>query len=149
MTSQSDDLYVLKGRDLENYGFARIRDIAYDAVQELWQRRKSEGWNQIKLANNIGRDTGWLSRYLRGPGNWTFRTFGALVQGLEGEVEIVVRPRENLLAARHNHSPYSRYILDVTEVRRPTPTANAKGVMSFDRTPRTGAANSPLVSLAG
>jgi hypothetical protein len=106
-----DDLYFLTGRDRENYGFARVRDIAYDAVQELWRKRKVEGWTQVRLAANIDRDTGWLSRYLQGPGNWTFRTFGALVEGLEGVVEIRVRPAETLkLPAEHD--AYSDYDLD-------------------------------------
>jgi hypothetical protein len=110
MTTKSD-LYVLKGRDLENFGFSRVRDVAYDAVQELWRRRKAEGWNQVKLAGNLDRDTGWLSRRLRGPGNWTLRTFGALVQGLEGEVEIRVRAAEDLVSA--NFHAYAGYVLDV------------------------------------
>jgi hypothetical protein len=103
----NDDLYVLKGRDRENYGFARIRDVAYDAVQELWRQRKVEGWSQVRLAANIGRDTGWLSRYLRGPGNWTFRTFGALVEGLDGVVEIRVRSAESVKS--DNNDVYSDY----------------------------------------
>ena len=111
MTIQSD-LYVLKGKDLENYGLSRVRDVAYDAVQELWRRRKAEGWNQVKLANNLDRDTGWLSRRLRGPGNWTLRTFGALIQGLDGNVEIRVRAVEDHISTQNSHA-YAGYVLDV------------------------------------
>lgn len=109
-----DELYVLKGRDRENFGFARVRDLAYDAVQELWQLRKTQGWNQVQLATNIGRDTGWLSRYLQGPGNWTFRTFGALVEGLDGVVEVRVRPAESIKPSNENRGPYSDYVRDVS-----------------------------------
>ncbi len=123
MTSQSDDLYELKGRDLETFGFARIRDLAYDAVQELWRIRKSEGWTQVRLAENLGRDTGWLCKRLQGPGNWTFRTFGALVQGLDGEVDIKVRPAGTLLRATRNQNPYSEYVRDV---RRPKSAPSAE-----------------------
>jgi len=119
----NDDLYVLKGRDRENFGIARVRDLAYDAVQELWQRRKAEGWNQVQLATNIGRDSGWLSRYLQGPGNWTLRTFGALVEGLDGVVEIRVRPAEDIKPSIENRGPYSDYVRDVS--RRPVISSTA------------------------
>lgn len=126
-----DNLYVLKGRDLENFGFARIRDLAYDAVQELWRKRKIEGWTQVRLAENIDRDTGWLSRYLQGPGNWTFRTFGALVWGLNGVVEIRVRPAEEVRRSTRNSNPYSGYVDDVDR-RPPAPSSNSKPVNLFD-----------------
>lgn len=118
MTSQSDmqsdrELYELKGKDLQNFGFARVRDIAYDAVQELWKRRKTEGWTQVQIAENLGCDTGWLSKHLKGSGNWTFRTFGTLVQGLHGTVEITVRAAEDAIHGTQNHNPYSGYVLDV------------------------------------
>ena len=35
----------LKGRDLEEYGAARIRNEAFEQVRLLWERRKKEGWN--------------------------------------------------------------------------------------------------------
>jgi transcriptional regulator with XRE-family HTH domain len=107
--SSNHDLYELKGHDLETFGFARVRDLAYDAVQELWHRRKSEGWTQAKLAKNLDRDTGWISRKLQGPGNWTFRTFGALVEGLRGEVEIKVRGVEDSVSTRQNWHAYVDY----------------------------------------
>jgi hypothetical protein len=127
-----NDLYSLKGRDLEKFGFARVRDLAYDAVHELWRRRKVEGWSQVHLAANIGRDTGWLSRYLQGPGNWTFRTFGALVEGLEGVVEIRVRAAEDFKRSPNNRGVYSDYIFDV-ERRPPTPSSSPKSLDLFSQ----------------
>jgi len=112
-TSANDDLYQLKGKDLQVFGFARVRDVAYDAVQELWRHRKEEGWTQVQVANNLGCDTGWLSKHLKGPGNWTFKTLGALVQGLNGTIEIIVRPAEAVTHVTSNHGPYSDYVLDV------------------------------------
>jgi hypothetical protein len=109
-----DDLYTLKGKDLENFGFARVRDLAYDAVQDLWQRRKAEGWTQIKFAENLDRDTGWLSKKLQGPGNWTFRTFGALVQGLGGELEIKVFAAEDPIPLIPNYHAYVDYGVEPT-----------------------------------
>jgi hypothetical protein len=74
----------MKGRDLEEYGAARIRNEAFDQVCVLWERRRSEGWTQQQLADVIGRDPGWISRNLSAPGNWTLRTIGALTQALNG-----------------------------------------------------------------
>ena len=128
MTSNSnnpDELYALKGRDLETFGLARVRDLAYDAVQELWRKRKADGWTQVRLAQNIGRDTGWLSRYLQGPGNWTFRTFGALVEGLGGVVEIRVRPAEEITRSTRNDHPYAGYLPDVN--RRSVSSSSSSG----------------------
>jgi len=93
MTFQSK-LPLLPAKDLAAYGTARARDIAFDAIRSLWDRRKEEGMKQKELAALIGRDAGWVSRCFRGPGNWTFQTFGALAIGLGGEIEIIVRPIE-------------------------------------------------------
>lgn len=130
------DLYALKGKDLENFGFSRVRDAAYDAVQELWRRRKAEGWTQVMLAQNLDRDTGWLSKYLRGPGNWTFRTFGALVQGLDGQVEIRVRAAEDELTDQRNYSPYSEYVLDIRPPVTSTIPARIDIFESASRSPK-------------
>jgi hypothetical protein len=50
---------------------------------------------QADLARAIGRDEGWVSRTLSGPGNWTLRTIGTLVQGLRGDLEIMVHALED------------------------------------------------------
>jgi len=93
-------------RDLEDYGLARVRDIAFDAVQKLWRRRREEGVTQKDLAETLGRDPSWISRQLSGPGNWTFRSFGALVEALDGEVEITVHPLEDPLEHSNNYDAY-------------------------------------------
>ena len=107
MSIQSEfvDLTPQERRD---YGFARVRDSAFDAVWLLWERRQSEGMTQADLAAAIDADEGWLSKNLRGPANWTLRTFGALVEALRGEAEITVRPREDL-PVRSNYHAYVDY----------------------------------------
>jgi hypothetical protein len=105
MTIRSD-LADLTPKERDQYGFARVRDIAFDAVQSLWRRRRAEGITQVDLANAIGRDTAWVSKNLRGPGNWTLRTFGALVEGLGGAAEIIVRAAEDPPAVRTNYDAY-------------------------------------------
>ena len=103
------DIFALKGKDLEAFGFARARDLAYDAVQELWARRKAEGWTQVEFAEKLGRDTGWLCKKLQGPGNWTFKTFGALVQGLDGDLEIKVHAAEDAHFPLLNYHAYIEF----------------------------------------
>src|SRR4051812_48021419 len=113
MSSKSaNDPFALSGDDLKNYAFARAKDIAYDSVQELWRYRKAHGWKQIDVAKALGdADAGWVSRALRGPGNWTFRTFASLIEALGGHLEIRVRPAEIVKAenSRANYHAYSDY----------------------------------------
>jgi transcriptional regulator with XRE-family HTH domain len=99
----------LTAQELERFGTARARDAAYDAVMTLWRDRKSKGLTQKLLAEKIGRDRGWVSRYLRGPGNWTLKTLGAFAQGLDAEVEISIVPLEKSRNADSNSDAYSGY----------------------------------------
>lgn len=105
MTSHSTD--NLQPQELTEYGFARARDIAFDAVTVLWRRRRDAGMKQKELAEIIGRDTSWVSRNLRGPGNWTLRTLGAFVEGLNGELKIIVEATEDQPPTGGNY--YSAY----------------------------------------
>jgi len=108
MTSQFSEA-ALQPRDRANYGFAKVRDLAFDAVRALWRRRNKEGMNQSELASAIGRDPAWVSRNLRAPGNWTLRTLGEFVEGLDGDIEIIVRANEDVSAHRKNYDAYSEY----------------------------------------
>jgi len=92
-----------------DYGFARVRDAAYDSVMDLWRRRKAEGMTQAQLAEALGGDAGWLSRNLRGPGNWTLRTVGRFVEALNGEVELKVHAMEDPLPVPPNYHAYVGY----------------------------------------
>jgi hypothetical protein len=93
----------LTPRELEAFGFARARDIAFSAVRSLWRRRRSEGMTQKDLAARIGRDPAWVSRKLQGPGNWTLRTIGAFVVALNGEMEISIHALEDPPEVLTNH----------------------------------------------
>jgi hypothetical protein len=110
MTSRSD-----KSRShtvLGDYGFARARDIAFDAVLSLWEKRRKEGMKQSDLAVALNRDPGWISNQLRGPGNWTLRTFGELVEAMNGEVEIKVSGKEEPYAMKSNFDAYRAAMID-------------------------------------
>lgn len=110
MTSQSS-VSALGPKELADYGFGRVRDIAFDAVRALWTRRKSEGWKQNRIAEAIDMPEARLSKYLSGPGNWTLRTLGELVEGLDGEIEITIRAKEDVRSG----SNYDAYDADVVE----------------------------------
>jgi hypothetical protein len=95
--------------DKYQHGAAIAKDAAFDAVYELWNRRRSESnWMQKTAAESIGRDEGWLSKQFNGPRNWTMETFGALVQALNGEITIIVRAMEDVLARqKDNYDAYA------------------------------------------
>src|SRR5579864_6387916 len=111
MNSQSSALPPLAPRELANYGYARARDLAFDAIHALWRRRQQEGMRQLDVVRAIDRDRAWVSRNLRGPGNWTLRTIGELVEALNGELEIVVHAREDAPEKLSNYSAYAGYQL--------------------------------------
>jgi transcriptional regulator with XRE-family HTH domain len=112
---------ILGPRELEAYGFARVRDTAFDAVNALWKRRKAGGMTQKDLADRIGRDPGWVSRNLRGPGNWTLRTIGAFIVALNGEAEITIFGLEDTPHYPKNADAYSGYG-DTTRITPPIST---------------------------
>jgi hypothetical protein len=98
-----------RGSDRGDFGFARARDIAFDAVLELWRKRRDSGMKQSDIARILNRDAGWVSRQLRGPGNWTLRTLGELVEAMDGEVTIHAVPIEEEATERRNHDAYAGY----------------------------------------
>lgn len=108
MTSPSD-VGQLEPRERAQYGVARFRDLAFDAVQTLWRRRQAAGMKQSDLATAIGRDRGWVSKNLRAPGNWTLRTIGELIEAMDGEIEIVVYGIEDRLQPRPDYDSYDGY----------------------------------------
>lgn len=61
------------------------------------------------MANAIGADAGWVSKNLRGPGNWTMKTFGAFVEGLNGEAQIIIRAAEDPSPVLTNYHAYVGY----------------------------------------
>ncbi|MGA2056877.1 MAG: helix-turn-helix transcriptional regulator [Bradyrhizobium sp.] len=119
MTSQSKQI-AMSANERDDYGFARVRDAAYDGVMDLWRRRKDQGMTQAQLADALGGDAGWLSRNLRGPGNWTLRTVGRFVQALNGEVEFKVHGLEDPLPVRSNYHAYVGYEPEMTATAGPT-----------------------------
>jgi hypothetical protein len=132
MTTPSD-LNSLSPAERREFGFARARDAAFDAVSSLWARRQKEGMTQIDISNALGSDPGWVSKNLRGPGNWTLRTFGAFVEALNGEARIVVRALEDPLPVLPNYHAYVGYepvAGDAASLSKPailTAVSSAKG----------------------
>ena len=81
--TRSSSIVRKHGSDRGDYGFARARDIAFDAVLALWRKRKAAGVKQSDIAAALGRDPAWVSKQLKGPGNWTLRTIGELVEAMD------------------------------------------------------------------
>ncbi|MBY5820402.1 hypothetical protein HFN60_32965 [Rhizobium leguminosarum] len=82
--------------EIRQRGYLKARDEAFNAVYKLWCKRIEEGVSQKDIAEFLGRDAAWVSRALRGPANWTMRTFGELVEALDGVIEIGIVPVEDL-----------------------------------------------------
>jgi transcriptional regulator with XRE-family HTH domain len=113
MTTRSV-LPALSPKELDQYGFGRAQDIAFDAVQRLWRRRQKEGVKQIDLARAIDMDPARLSKKLQGPSNWTLRTLGALVEAMNGELQIKVYAVDDPLPRPPNFSAYDEHEDDGT-----------------------------------
>jgi hypothetical protein len=113
MPSQSELVY-LTPKERREYGFLRVRDAAFDAVASLWRRRQDEGMTQADIADTIDGDAGWVSKNLRGPGNWTMKTFGAFVEALHGDVQISIRALEDSPSVLANYHAYVDYDIPAT-----------------------------------
>lgn len=107
--TRSSSIVRKHGSDRGDYGFARARDIAFDAVLALWRKRKAAGVKQSDIAAALGRDPAWVSKQLKGPGNWTLRTIGELVEAMDGELEIAVFGRDEKIMPAKNADAYSGY----------------------------------------
>jgi transcriptional regulator with XRE-family HTH domain len=118
MSSQLQ-LKPLEPKELAEYGIARVKDIAFEAVLELWSIRESEGLTQKMLADRIGCDDTSISRSFRGPANWTFKTFGRLVQGLRGSVRIIIDPLEEPVPGGSNFDAYDELDWDASQIKTP------------------------------
>jgi transcriptional regulator with XRE-family HTH domain len=144
MTTPSD-LNFLSPKERRDYGFARIRDAAFDAVSALWKRRQDEGMTQAQIASAIGGDTGWVSKNLRGPGNWTMKTFGAFVEALNGEAQIIVRAAEDNVV-RSNYHAYVGYEQEMPTATAGTPHDVAQQTAVTSELRRRGANVAILIS---
>lgn len=59
---------------------------------------------QEHIAEKIGKDPAWVSRVMKGPGNWTLKTLGALVVALDGILTIRVTAREDDKTGLHSNA---------------------------------------------
>ncbi len=94
----------ISNEETRQRGYLKARDEAFNAVYKLWCKRLDEGMTQKDIAEFLGRDAAWVSRALRGPANWTMRTFGELAEALDGVIEIGIVPVEEL--PRENYDIY-------------------------------------------
>lgn len=147
MPSQSE-LTHLTPKDRREFGFLRIRDAAFDAVSSLWDRRQNEGMTQTQIATAIDADEGWVSKNLRGPGNWTMKTFGALVEALNGEVQLNIRAAEDPLPVLTNYHAYVDYELEAPATTQAASEVNvprALGTSPSGNMPMRGRASHAVI----
>jgi hypothetical protein len=103
---------------------------------------------QSQLADALGGDAGWLSRNLRGPGNWTLRTVGRLVDALDGEVEFKVHGLEDPLPAQPNYHAYADYGQEIpatTQRAKVTKSGTFQAALSSGVQPRGLSPNTAIL----
>ena len=123
--------------EIEDYGQVRVRDQAFNAVQKLWRRRKAAGMKQSDLAAKLNWDPAVVSKKLSGPANWTFKTFGALVEALDGEADIDIFGKEDVVTELRNHRAYDDF-----------PAYNhAVGIMRINAQPAQPRAETPSIRI--
>lgn len=115
--SLSADDFHLSPKEADEYEIVRLRNAAFHAIYTLWKEREAEGLRQQDLADRLGRDKSWVSRALKGPANWEFKTFARLVRALCGEVEIKVHPIEKA-ADGENFNAYVDFISGDTAFKK-------------------------------
>lgn len=77
-------------------GAERARHVAYEAIIDLWLKRQAEGLRKKDIATALSKHPAWVTRALAGPANWQIETLGALVEALNGVMEISVTPVEDV-----------------------------------------------------
>lgn len=130
MTSQSN-IAPMTPDERAEYGYMRAKTLAFEALRKFWDRRRATGWQQIDIARTLGKNPGWVSRTLRGPGNLTLRSIGELVEAMDGEIEISIHSIDDPLPSRPNYSAYDDF--------RPTSRVPAQNLpQPSGATPRPG-----------
>lgn len=119
--------HALPSEDKRRLAFLRVRDAAFDAITALWKLRRAQGMTQKDIAKALDRDPAWVSRNLAGPANWTLKTFGELLEALDGHAAIAAVPLESVPQGNfdiYDDSEYEAAILEPVEV---TLTQRPKG----------------------
>lgn len=144
------EMTQLTPKERREYGFLRVRDAAFDAVSALWKRRQAEGMTQAQITSAIDADGGWVSKNLRGPGNWTMKTFGAFVEALNGDVQISIRAMEDPLPVLTNYHAYIGYEpeIPVTTQRAPDVRAAPLQAVPSGNGPLNGSNTSAVVLIS-
>jgi hypothetical protein len=138
----TSNLRPLSAQELADYGHAIVRDLAFDVVRSLWDKRHSAGMKQFELAERIGKDPAWISRNLRGPGNWTFRTFGAFLAALDAEVEMTGHLlNDGVQKGTENFHAYDEFVDEPTRTEGKTANIKMQGSVAA---PGTAASKSKV-----
>jgi hypothetical protein len=79
---------------------------------------------QKDLAQKMGCSAARVNKALRGPGNWTLRTFAEFLDALDGEAEISVFGLEDASSVRSNYDAYQVYTDLLPQRRHQSALAN-------------------------
>jgi hypothetical protein len=104
--------------EMRAYVVERARSLAFDAVYALWQQRYSEGQLQNEIAKKLEKNESWVSRTLKGPANWTIGTLAELTYALDGDLQIIVRPSEDIPFDGQNYHAYAEYVSTASKTER-------------------------------
>jgi transcriptional regulator with XRE-family HTH domain len=134
MTSPSENNSP-RHSDSIDYTIARVRDGAFDAVMRLWRRRQAAGLQQKDLAEKAEMSPAQINRALRGPRNWTLRTFAQFVYALDGEAEIRVCGLDEPAESKTNFHAYDGYRLKGTfEIEKRDDGTKLRAIMTAGTT---------------
>lgn len=94
------DLPVLTEDEKDDAAF-RIRDRLWAEIADLYDKyREENGLSFAVLGRRIGRSRSQVQRWLSAPMNMTLASAGLLVEGLNAEPDLCIRPRSESLSNR-------------------------------------------------
>lgn len=85
------DLY----RDAEGHDDYWIAGAVQDFTEAIFQRMESEGMSRSELARRLGTSPAYITKILRGDGNFTIATMVRLARALGMELKIELRSQES------------------------------------------------------
>jgi hypothetical protein len=86
----------------QSYYQQRFRNRAFEEVLAFFAHRaEQENLTKRLLAKRLGKDPSQITRWFSGPSNWTLDTISDLLLAMRAELEVRVRPFEEI--TRHNY----------------------------------------------
>ncbi|MDY7093439.1 MAG: helix-turn-helix transcriptional regulator [Acidobacteriota bacterium] len=84
-----DDLY----RNAESHDDYWAAGVVQDFTEAIFQRMESEGVSRSELARRLETSPAYITKILRGDGNFTIATMVRLARALDMELKIELQPQ--------------------------------------------------------